>query len=97
MSGSAPAGSFGATCSISPSDESATPAMRDDTLLPFHLPAVSRKQGDGRPISSDGGLVLLREAERSLGLAAMPAGRKTLFQLAELLAVEDPLIDAPVG
>ncbi len=47
--------------------------MTDDSLLPFHLPAVRRKKVsaafDGGLISSDGGLVLLREAERSLGLA----------------------------
>ena len=47
--------------------------MTDDTLLPFHLPAVQRKKVtaafDGGLISSDGGLVLLRETERRLGLA----------------------------
>ena len=52
--------------------------MTDDTLLPFHLPAVQRKKVtaafDGGLISSDGGLVLLRETERRLGLADMLAG-----------------------
>jgi len=52
----------------------ATPAMHDDSLLPFDLPAVCRKKVtaafDGGAISSDGGLVLLREAERRLGLSA---------------------------
>ena len=52
----------------------ATPAMHDDSLLPFDLPAVCRKKVtaafDGGPISPDGGLVLLREAERRLGLPA---------------------------
>ena len=52
--------------------------MTDDSLLPFHLPAVRRKKVtaafDGGLISSDGGLVLLREAERSLGLAETLAG-----------------------
>ena len=47
--------------------------MTDDSLLPFDLPAVRRKKVtaafDGGLISSDGGLVLLREAERRLGLA----------------------------
>ena len=47
--------------------------MTDDSLLPFDLPSVRRKKVsaafDGGLISSDGGLVLLREAERSLGLA----------------------------
>ncbi len=54
----------------------ATPAMNDDTLLPFDLPAACRKKVtaafDGGLISSDGGLVLLREEERRLG---RPSGR----------------------
>jgi hypothetical protein len=52
--------------------------MTDDTLLPFDLPAVCRKKVtaafDGGLISSNGGLVLLREAERRLGLAELLAG-----------------------
>jgi hypothetical protein len=52
--------------------------MTDDSLLPFDLPAVRRKKVtaafDGGLISSDGGLVLLREAERRLGLAELLAG-----------------------
>ena len=52
--------------------------MTDDILLPFDLPAVQRKKVtaafDGGLISSDGGLVLLREAERRLGLAETLAG-----------------------
>ena len=51
--------------------------MTDDTLLPFDLPAVCRKKVtaafDGGRLSSDGGLVLLREAERRLGLADLLA------------------------
>ena len=47
--------------------------MTEDSLLPFDLPAVQRKKVtsdfEGGSISSDGGLVLLREAERRLGLA----------------------------
>ena len=47
--------------------------MTDDSLLPFDLPAVRRKKVsagfEGGPISSDGGPVLLREAERRLRLA----------------------------
>jgi hypothetical protein len=52
--------------------------MTDDSLLPFDLPAVCRKKVtaafDGGLISSDGGLVLLREEERHLGLAELLAG-----------------------
>lgn len=51
--------------------------MHDDSLLPFDLPALCRKKVtaafDGGSISSDGGLVLLREAERRLGLSALLA------------------------
>ena len=46
--------------------------MTDDTPLPFDLPAVQRKKltvdFDGGTVSSDGGLLLLREAERQLGV-----------------------------
>lgn len=52
--------------------------MTDDSLLPFDLPGVQRKKvstvSDGGLISSDGGLVLLREAERNLRLAETLAG-----------------------
>ena len=52
--------------------------MTEDTLLLFDLPAVSRKKVtadfEGGSISSDGGLVLLRAAERRLGLAEALAG-----------------------
>ena len=47
--------------------------MDDDTLLPFSFPAVRRKKVtaafDGGRISSDGGVMLLAEADRRLGLA----------------------------
>jgi len=58
--------------------------MNDDTLLPFELPSVRRKKLTvdfaGGQQSSDGGLLLLREAERRLGVcrrlaAAMPDRR----------------------
>jgi hypothetical protein len=58
--------------------------MMDDTLLPFDLPALCRKKVTvdfaGGNQSSDGGLLLLREAERQLGVcrrlaAAMPDRR----------------------
>ena len=52
--------------------------MTEDTPLLFDLPAVSRKKVtadfEGGSISSDGGLVLLRAAERRLGLAEALAG-----------------------
>jgi hypothetical protein len=47
--------------------------MIDDSLLPFSFPAVSRKKVtaafDGGRITSDGGVLLLAEADRRLGLA----------------------------
>ena len=58
--------------------------MTDDTPLPFDLPAVDRKKltvdFHGGTQSSDAGLLLLREAERKLGVcrrlaAAMPDRR----------------------
>jgi len=58
--------------------------MTDDTPLPFDLPAVCRKKltvdFNGGAQSSDGGLLLLRAAERKMGVcarlaAAMPDRR----------------------
>jgi len=58
--------------------------MTDDTLLAFDLPSVHRKKltvdFDGGNQSSDGGLLLLRQAERKLGVCrrladAMPDRR----------------------
>jgi Transposase DDE domain group 1 len=58
--------------------------MTDDTQLPFDLPAVRRKKLTvdfaGGNQSSDAGLLLLREAERQLGVCrrlanAMPDRR----------------------
>ena len=58
-------------------NESATPTITEDTLLPFYLPAVQRRKVTadfaGWSISSHGGLVLVRAAERRLGLAEAPA------------------------
>ncbi len=52
--------------------------MRDDTDLPFDLPAAGRKKVsvafDGGLLSSDGGVLLLRGVERRLGLARRLAG-----------------------
>ena len=70
--------------------------MTDDPLLPFDLPAVQRKKltidFDGGNQSSDAGLLLLREAERQVGVCqrlaeAMPDRRDpsrvdhTMFEL----------------
>ena len=70
--------------------------MTDDPLLPFDLPAVQRKKltidFDGGNQSSDAGLLLLREAERQVGVCqrlaeAMPDHRDpsrvghTMFEL----------------
>ena len=50
--------------------------MNDDTPLPFDLPAVARKKltvdFEGGNQSSDGGQLLLREAERVFGTATSP-------------------------
>jgi len=47
--------------------------MSDDTVLPFDLPSVARKKVsvgfDGGQLSSDAGVLLLRGAEKKLGLA----------------------------
>jgi hypothetical protein len=47
--------------------------MTDDNLLPFCFPAIHRKKitaaFDGGRISSDGGVMLLAQAERRLGIA----------------------------
>lgn len=52
--------------------------MDDDSLLPFALPAVCRKKVsvafDGGALSSDGGVLVLRDVERRLGVAERLAG-----------------------
>jgi hypothetical protein len=70
--------------------------MTDDTPLPFDLPSVRRKKltvdFDGGNQSSDAGLLLLRQAERKLGVCrrlaeAMPdrrdpdRGRHAMFEM----------------
>ena len=58
--------------------------MTDDSLLPFCFPAVQHKKiaaaFDGGRISSDGGVMLLAQADRRLGIAdrlaqVIPDGR----------------------
>src|SRR5664279_5440665 len=57
----------------SPSTANATPAMTDNTILPFSFPAVHAKKitaaFDGGRLTSNGGVMLLAMAERRLGLA----------------------------
>ena len=72
--------------------------MTDDTPLPFDLPAVERKKltvdFSGGNQSSDGGLLLLRQAERRLGVCrrlaeAMPDRRdqtRIRHEMVELIA-----------
>jgi hypothetical protein len=52
--------------------------MPNDSLLPFSFPAIRGKKVtaafDGGRLSSDGGVMLLCEAERQLGIAARLAG-----------------------
>ena len=47
--------------------------MEEDTLLPFEFPSVARKKVsatfDGGMLSSDAGVLLLRNVEKQLGLA----------------------------
>ena len=56
-----------------PSREAPTPAMIDDSLLPFPLPSVGRKKitaaFNGGRISSEGGVMLLALAERRMRIA----------------------------
>ena len=55
------------------SDQGSANLMGEDIRLPFDLPAVARKKVgaafDGGRISSDGGVMLLAQAERRLGIA----------------------------
>jgi len=55
--------------------------MSDDTLLPFDLPSVCRKKltvdFNGGNKSSNGGVLLLREAERSVGVCWLLANTMT--------------------
>lgn len=50
----------------------ATPAMNDDIASSFGFPAVGRKKVtaalDGGRLTSDGGVLLLAQAERAMGM-----------------------------
>ncbi len=52
--------------------------MKEDTLLPFAFPAVARKKVtaafDGGMLSSDAGVLLLRNVEKKLGIAQRLSG-----------------------
>ena len=58
--------------------ESATPAMSDDCAPGFRFPAVCAKKVtaafDGGRLTSNGGVLLLAQAERRMGIAAALAG-----------------------
>ena len=64
--------------------------MTDATLLPFDLPSVRRKKltvdFDGGNQSSDGGLLLLRQAERKLGVCERLADVEPRCRIAALRA-----------
>lgn len=64
--------------------------MIDDTSLPFSFPAIGRKKVaaafDGGRITSDGGVMLLAEAERRLGIAAVCPDATLIRHLATALA-----------
>jgi hypothetical protein len=69
--------------------------MNHDTPLPFDLPAVARKKltvdFEGGNQSSDGGLLLLREAERGLGICERLAG--SMRDLRDASRVQHSLVE----
>jgi Transposase DDE domain group 1 len=80
--------------------------MDEDNLLPFSLPAVCRKKVslafDGGLLSSDGGVMLLRDVERRIGPAELLArclrdrrdAARTVHELIEMLRLRMFLIAA---
>jgi hypothetical protein len=76
--------------------------MDEDIPLPFDLPAVPRKKVsaafDGGRITSDGGVMLLAQAERRLGIAerlaaVIPDGRdpsRVIHLLPDILRIVQP-------
>jgi hypothetical protein len=69
--------------------------MDHDTPLPFDLPAVARKKltvdFKGGNQSSDGGLLLLREAERGLAICERLAG--SMRDLRDASRVQHSLVE----
>ena len=63
---------MGADATLKLRTVSALPADDDDTLLPFSLPSLCKKKVtaafDGGTIGSDGGVFLLADADRRIGL-----------------------------
>src|ERR1700693_4201060 len=68
----------GVDATLNSRTESTMPATADDTLLPFSLPNICKKKVtaafDGGAISSDGGVLLLANADKRLGLIDTLAG-----------------------
>lgn len=66
--------------------------MNEDSLLPLELPAVARKKVDlafdGGRLSSDGGVLLLRKAERRLPAVSRSSTALRLERL--LMAMSGP-------
>ena len=83
----------------------ATATMTDDTLLPFDLPAVRRKKltvdFEGGNQSSNGGALLLREAERDVGVcrlaATMPDRRDPDHIQHQMVEMVTARVRAPAG
>jgi len=74
----------------------ATPAMSDDTVLPFGFPLVCRKKVvaafDGGRITSDSGVMLLVAAELRIGIAATLALALALALALFIADSRDPVL-----
>src|SRR5271169_7240744 len=71
--------------------------MDENTLPPFNLPAVARKKVsaafDGGRITSDGGVMLLAQTERRLGIAEWLAqGNSGLARSGPGFSLVDPIL-----
>ncbi len=71
----------------------ATPAMNDDIASSFGFSAVGRKKitaaFDGGRLTSDGGVLLLAQAERAMGITSSRAATKavTILFMGKFLSV----------